>query len=108
MEKYELGKYINAVRKDRGLTAEQLSEMCNINATYFRQIEGGVKVPSLPVFITICRVLKISPDYLLQGDLEGDEVSTIREIETLWENAAPSKQALALAVIKTVLEFNEK
>ena len=46
MEKNGLGKRINAVRKDRGLTADRLSEMCNINATYLRQIEGGVKRPS--------------------------------------------------------------
>ena len=39
MEKNGLGKRINAVRKDRGLTADRLSEMCNINATYLRQIE---------------------------------------------------------------------
>ena len=70
MEKNGLGKRINAVRKDRGLTADHLSEMCNINATYLRQIEGGVKMPSLPVFIDICKALKISPDYLLQDELE--------------------------------------
>lgn len=64
MEKNGLGKRINAVRKDRGLTADRLSEMCNINATYLRQIEGGVKMPSLSVFIDICKALKISPDYL--------------------------------------------
>lgn len=34
MEKNGLGKRINAVRKDRSLTADRLSEMCNINATY--------------------------------------------------------------------------
>ena len=62
MEKNGLGKRINAVRKDRGLTADRLSEMCNINATYLRQIEGGVKMPSLSVFIDICKALKISPD----------------------------------------------
>ena len=60
-EKNGLGKRINAVRKDRGLTADRLSEMCNINATYLRQIVGGVKMPSLPVFIDICKALKISP-----------------------------------------------
>lgn len=64
MEKNGLGKRINAVRKDRSLTADRLSEMCNINATYLRQIEGGVKMPSLSVFIDICKALKISPDYL--------------------------------------------
>ena len=111
MEKNGLGKRINAVRKDRGLTADRLSEMCNINATYLRQIEGGVKMPSqmpsLPVFIDICKALKISPDYLLQDELEENEISTIREIEALWKDTSPSKQALALAMIKAVLEHKE-
>ena len=73
METKGLGKRINMVRKDRGFTADRLSELCSINATYLRQIEGGTKVPSLPVFINICNALKISPDYLLrdaQGRLE--------------------------------------
>ena len=48
MEKNGLGKRLNAVRKDKGLTSDKLSEMCNINATYLRQIEGGTKMPSLP------------------------------------------------------------
>ena len=107
MVKNGLGKRINAVRKDRGLTADRLSEMCNINATYLRQIEGGVKMPSLPVFIDICRALKISPDYLLQDELGGNEITSIREIETLWKEVSPGKQALALAMIKAVLEYDE-
>lgn len=44
MERKGLGKRINEVRKDRGFTADKLSELCNINATYLRQIEGGVKM----------------------------------------------------------------
>ena len=107
MEKNGLGKRINAVRKDRSLTADRLSEMCNINATYLRQIEGDVKMPSLSVFIDICKALKISPDYLLQDELEENEISTIREIEALWKDTSPSKQALAFAMIKAVLEYKE-
>lgn len=107
MGKNGLGKRINAVRKDRGLTADRLSEICNINATYLRQIEGNVKMPSLPVFIDICRTLKISPDYLLQDDLPENEISTIREIEALWKDISPSKQKLVLAMIKAALEHSE-
>ena len=63
MEKstFHLGKRINLARKDRGLTAERLSELCSINATYLRQIEGGAKIPSLPVFIDLCNALEVSP-----------------------------------------------
>lgn len=108
MERKGLGKRINEVRKDRGFTADKLSELCNINATYLRQIEGGVKMPSLPVFIDICNSLRISPDYLLQDELEENEISKIKELEALWKDVSPSKQELAVAMIKAVLEHNEQ
>lgn len=102
-----LGKRINEVRKDRNVTADKLSELCNINATYLRQIEGGVKIPSLPVFIDLCNALRISPDYLLQDELGENEISKIKELEALWEDTSPSKQELALAMIKAVLEHSK-
>ncbi len=104
MEQTGLGKRINEVRKDRGFTADRLSELCNINATYLRQIESGMKIPSLPVFVDICNALCISPDFLLRDELVSNEVSKIHELEKLWETAAPTKQELAAAMIKAVLE----
>ena len=75
--------------------------------TYLRQIEGGTKVPSLPVFINICNALKISPDYLLRDALEDNEVSKIRELAELWESTSPSQQEIAVAMIRAVLEHKE-
>ena len=108
MEQSKLGKRINEVRKARGLTADKLSELCNINATYLRQIEGGAKMPSLPVFIDICNALHVSPDYLLQDELKENEVSKIHAIETLWENVPLQKQEVALTMIQAVLEHTEQ
>lgn len=98
-----LGKQINKTRIDRSLTGEALSELCNINAVYLRQIEGGIKTPSLAVFINICNILRISPNYLLQGELEENEISKIRELELLWESATPSQQEITLIILKAVL-----
>lgn len=64
-------------------------------------------MPSLSVFIDICRALKISPDYLLQDELPENEISKIREIEALWKDISPSKQTLVLAMIKAALEHSE-
>ena len=69
MDKKLLGKRINTARKDRGWTSERLSEACNINATYLRQIESGAKTPSLQVFVTLCSTLNVSPTYLLADNL---------------------------------------
>ena len=108
MGKNGLGKRINIARKARGLTADRLSEMCSINATYLRQIEGGAKMQSLPVFIDMCKELRISPDYLLQDELEGNDITTIRELEEFWKSVSPEKQALGLTMIKAVLEYQDE
>ena len=107
MERKKLGKRINMVRKDRGFTADRLSELCHINTTYLRQIEGGSKMPSLPVFIDLCNALRISPDYLLRDMLAENEVSRIRELAELWENTSPSQQEIATAMIRAVLEYGK-
>ena len=54
------------------------------------------------------KALRISPDYLLQDELEGNEISTIREIEELWKSVSPEKQALVLTMIKAVLEYQDE
>lgn len=63
-----LGKRINQLRKSRGLTSEQLSELCGVNAVHIRRIESGGSLPSFPLFLKICNVLGASADYVL-GDL---------------------------------------
>lgn len=107
MERKGLGKRINFARKGRNFTADRLSELCNINATYLRQIEGGIKTPSLPVFIAICNALKISPDYLLQDVLTENEIRRIKELSELWKNTSPRQQEIATAMIRAVLEHKE-
>lgn len=106
MEKKNLGRRINTVRKDRGLTSERLSELCHINATYLRQIEGGAKTPSLPVFIDICNSLEVSPDYLLRDELVSNEVSRIHGLTKLWEKASLSQQEIATAMLQAALEHS--
>ena len=61
MDRKLLGKRINMARKDRGMTSERLSDACHTNATYLRQIEGGTKIPNLPVLVSPCEALPPCP-----------------------------------------------
>ncbi len=104
MDKKLLGKKINIARKDKGLTSEKLSEFCNINATYLRQIESGAKMPSLPVFISICRELKVSPSYLLSDILADPEIQEMDALSELWEKATPKQIKMVNSMIRSVLD----
>lgn len=108
MERNEFGKNINKVRKDRGMTADHLAEKCNINTVYLQQIEGGKRTPSLPVFISLCNALQISPDYILQDVLTNNEITQIKKIDELWRTSSPRQQKLVLAMIETVLSFEDQ
>lgn len=104
MEKKLLGRKINMARKDKGMTGEKLSEACNINATYLRQIESGAKMPSLPVFISICKELRVSPSYLLSDILNDGEISEMDELQKLWMSATPKQIKMVSSMIRSALE----
>ena len=102
MNKKMLGQRINSARKERGLTSEQLAEQCYISAAYLRQIESGKKVPSLPLFISLCNELNVSPNYLLQDLLSHSDLDSIPE---LLDAASPQQKELILSVVQTALEY---
>ena len=107
MDKKLLGKKINLARKDIGLTSEKLSEMCNITATYLRQIESGAKIPSLPVFVSLCENLKVSPSYLLAEVLPNQEIQEMDILFELWKTATPNQIKLITSMIRSALDsFN--
>lgn len=104
MDKKLFGKRINTARKEQKLTGEKLAEACNINATYLRQIEGGMKLPSLPVFVTLCRELKASPTYLLADALDGSNAYDLDIMFELIEKATPAQMRMITAMIRSALE----
>lgn len=103
MDKLALGRRIHNVRKEQGLTGEKLSELCNINATYLRQIESGAKTPSLQVFAAICQQLCVSPHYLLAEELAGVGGENIAGLFKLLEEATPRQMELIVVMIRSAL-----
>ena len=104
MDKKAFGSRLRQARKDRGLTSEKLSELCNINATYLRQIEGGTKIPSLPVFVSLCQELKVHPDYLLMDSLPDIGLEASDELAALQQTATPSQMKIITAMLISALK----
>ena len=107
MDKKLFGKRINVARKEQKMTGDKLAEACNISPTYLRQIEAGTKLPSLPVFVTLCQALKASPSYLLIDSLEGNEARDMDTLFDLWKKATPSQIRLMTAMIQAALDSTE-
>ena len=107
MDRKQFGRRLNAARKDKGITSEQLAELCSINATYLRQIEAGSKTPSLPVFVSLCRELKASPSYLLSDELAIPEIQDMDALWELWQTATPKQIKMISAMLRSALDNAE-
>ena len=105
MDKLTMGDRIRDARKKQRLTQEQLSENLGISVEFIGQIERGLKLPSMNVFIKLIEALNVSADYLLRdsvstGQLFGDNALG-RKIEKL-----KPKQRIALeALIDTYIQY---
>ena len=107
MDKKGLGRRVNIARKDRGLTSEKLSELCHINATYLRQIEAGKKSPSLDVLLTLCRELRVSPNFLLSFELTPGAEDGAELLMQLYGRATPSQIKIIAAMVSGALSALE-
>lgn len=55
-----LGKRIQKLRKNAGLTQEELAEKVGVSRAYIGYIEQGRNTPSLEIVDKIAKVLKVS------------------------------------------------
>lgn len=46
-----------------------LADMVGISNNYLSSIERGKEKPSLEILVKICNTLKVTPDYLLMGNM---------------------------------------
>ena len=58
------GQNLKYLRKEKGLTQEQLSEMINLDIRQYSRIETGRSFPSLATLEKLCDTLEINPAYL--------------------------------------------
>ncbi len=58
----KLGELIKKTRLERQLTQEQVAEMIGCHSQYYKNLENGKEMPSVPMFCKIMRALHISSD----------------------------------------------
>ena len=66
------GQAIQRIRKERGLTQEQLAEMTDVASNSISRIERGLLIPALPTLIDIGNALGTSADSILAAYIASD------------------------------------
>ena len=63
----ELGRFLKAARKKRGLTQVDVSEALGISQSAWSKFENGIHEPIITVYMQFCVLVKLSPDELIRS-----------------------------------------
>ena len=66
------GQAIQRIRKERGMTQEDLADKSGITSNTVSRIERGSLIPALPTLIDICNVLGTGADSILAAYITAD------------------------------------
>ncbi len=66
------GQAIQRIRKERGMTQEQLAEITGVASNSISRIERGLLMPALPTLIDICNALGTGADSILSAYVSVD------------------------------------
>ena len=68
MDQIKIGKFIAALRKEKGYTQEQLSEKLSVSNKSISRWENGNTMPDLSLIPKLCEILNISINEFLSGE----------------------------------------
>ena len=66
------GQAIQRIRKERGMTQEELADKSGITSNTVSRIERGLLIPALPTLIDICNALGTGADSILAAYITAD------------------------------------
>lgn len=96
----ELGKRIAKRRKELKLKQSEVNSLAGLSDKYLSNIERGVSVPSIDVLMRLCAVLKITPDSLLIGTENMENMGNVGKIAAMKvNNMSRGQQMLALSML---------
>jgi len=97
----EIGQRLRQRRQELGLTREKMSELADIGAGYYGQLEVGTSQMSIDTLIKLSRSMHLSTEYILFGT--NDEQGDTSPIINLLKRCTPRELKLAEDVLKLFL-----
>lgn len=104
MDAQKVGKRIQEVRKARGLTQAELSQMLDLSTKYISNIECGFKTPKLNTFVAIANALKCDANQLLSDVLDVTTGQECGQVSEKLLSLPAEEQRRILRVLEVMIE----
>lgn len=101
---YNLGKNIQTIRLQKGLSQEQLAEMIDMSPHHLSSIERGVHLMRIDKLITLMNVLDCSPNQIFKGDVKAASHIDTALLSARLETLPASEQERILSVLDLLIK----
>lgn len=103
-----IGKRIQEIRKKKGLTQEQLSELIDVSPHHLSALERGVYGIKLQTLVNILNCLECSADEVFCDVVHKSSSATINRLSKELEALPLEEQRKILAVVDTMIAGAKK
>lgn len=104
----QIGARIRKIRKKKGYSQAELSEMIDCSPTYISYIENGIKCMSLDTFVSIANALNTTADEILMDNLENTIKVSNHEFVELLADSSEYERRLMLQTLSALKIQSEK
>lgn len=92
-----IGQRLRAIRRKKGITQEQLSEIADISPQHCSGIESGAAKVSLPALVRLCNALDATPDDVLLDSVKQSEPLYSGKIAEVFADCSSDELYLMLS-----------
>lgn len=103
MEKTALGQKIREVRVSKGYTQQSLAHRAQIGVMYLGEIERGLKMPSMNIFVKLVEALEVSADYVLRDEVSSGCGFVCDDIAWKLRDLTPVQRKTAAEILEAYL-----
>lgn len=106
MDQVKIGKFIQSLRKEKGLTQKELAEKLLISDKTVSKWETGNGLPEVAYMLPLCNLLGISVNELLSGeklDQKNYSIKAEENIMKLMQEREQSKKSIIIAVVVALI-----
>lgn len=101
---HSIGSRVRALRKDAGLTIEQLAHATDLSTNHIGGVERGTANPSVEVLTKVAVVLEVDVSSLVDG-YEGKTVAQLRKVARTGIAKMPAEDLRALSRILDAIKM---
>ena len=103
-----IGKRIQKIRKEKGYTQQQFSEMVELFTNYLSDVERGKSSVRLDKLVKIINALECSANDVFMDVIDCGYMIKSSKVSELIEELPPKEQEKVLAVLETLIEQAKK